>query len=230
MKLLRIPMKYIHFSIGYSGDRKTVNAVLKESVLDATLREIFPLLDTQKYKVTKYYPALGLGVDIYHLDLIVNGGKVYTATTTCSKEDTYDGEIGKKIAYLKLNRHYVKLLRYVFRKNVKQLSKGFGIDVDKARTKEVITLCEPWGKGSIEKTLEHIAKRLNYLMNVKPELKILSCPFCGSDNVAASGMTLFNTSQWQVKCNSCGAIGPGKGEMFTRIQAIKAWNKSIERK
>lgn len=219
MKLLLLNKQLIHTEI--NEKTRTVTARIKMPGYDQAFRmyDIFPIIEN-----------LNIGLfDLNMFGLISAINISYIAKATCAEGDVFNPKIGKEIAYLRLCKKYLILMEKMATQRFHVFLKR---NSDYSETQDDITFDLPWGNKRHVLTMQFIDKQLTYLYN-KGNInlyKLLPCPFCGSDNVAASGMTFFNTSQWQVKCNSCGAIGAGKGEMFTRIQAIKAWNKSVERK
>jgi hypothetical protein len=55
----------------------------------------------------------------------------YTALTTIRDNDKFDERIGEDIAYLKLNRHYLKIMKKQYIENLKYNAKAIGIKLPK---------------------------------------------------------------------------------------------------
>ena len=60
-------------------------------------------------------------------------------------------------------------------------------------------------------------------------MKLLSCPFCGSQNLYEEKHGMLRKYRYEISCNNCGASAPycnpkTKNMLTTEIEVKKAWN------
>lgn len=225
MKLLLIDRKYVRTAV--NEEKRTVEAWIQTTneYGKIAIKDIFSyeLNYAHTHMTTHEASVLGLLTPVEWLGV----KEPYRAKAVCSPDDTWDPKIGVEIAYFRLCRRYLRLLkRLVLKKfyTILDCHSDYFDDFSKG------DLCVylPWGNARHTETEIFIDQRLKALYrkggagqpqkaNVKKE-KPLRCPFCRRTNVKVRS----DTRDWWVQCMYCYASGP---KMESYEEAVKVWNK-----
>ena len=66
--------------------------------------------------------------------------------------------------------------------------------------------------------------------NVKDDIKLKSCPFCGGTqnrNLVYDDFGTESAPQWTISCSKCGGSGPYMINNTSKERAKLAWNKRV---
>lgn len=235
MKLLLIKRKYVHFAI--NEKKRTVEAWVEpeDDEKYVNLNRMFTYeLDHNTCNATfNEARLLGLLIPVEWLD----GKKRYRAKAVCSPDDTWDPEIGKEIAYFRLCRRYLRLLKKLVIQNFYTFLRR-NSDYFDDYSKDDLAVYLPWGNARHTETEIFIDRRLKALYrkgepgqpqkNNPKKINLLPCPFCGAKDTIISTFPPLNLPNIPaemafVKCLCCNCRGPLKA---TEKEAVEEWNKA----
>lgn len=226
MKILLIKRKYIHTAI--NEKKRTVEAWIEPEKGESrvNLNTLFTYeLDHNTCNANVIEARLlGMLMPVEWLD----GKKKYRAKAVCSPNDTWNPEIGVEIAYFRLCRRYLRLLKRLTIRNFYAFLNRHSDYFDDF-SKGDLCVYLPWGNARHTETEIFIDRRLEALYRKggaeqtqeahhSEELELLPCPFCGSKDARA----LFIRPWWWVRCRHCYTDGPKTKD---RDVAIKTWNE-----